>query len=39
MTQAMHLVLIVEDDPAISGILRMLFELNHCRVVTADTVS
>ena len=37
MTQAMHLVLIVEDDPAISGILRMLFELNHCRVVTADT--
>jgi len=36
-TQAMHLVLIVEDDPAISGILRMLFELNHCRVVTADT--
>jgi two-component system KDP operon response regulator KdpE len=37
MTQAMHLVLLVEDDPAIRGVLRILFELNNCRVVAADT--
>ncbi len=37
MTQAMHLVLLVEDDPAIRNVLQMLFELNNFRVVTADT--
>ena len=37
MTQAMHLVLLVEDDPAIRDVLNMLFELNNFRVVIADT--
>jgi two-component system KDP operon response regulator KdpE len=37
MTQAMHLVLLVEDDPAIRNVLLMLFELNNFRVVTAGT--
>jgi two-component system, OmpR family, KDP operon response regulator KdpE len=37
MTQAMHLVLLVEDDPAIRNVLLMLFELSNFRVVTADT--
>jgi two-component system, OmpR family, KDP operon response regulator KdpE len=35
MTEAMHRVLIVEDDPAIEQILSMLFETNGFRVVTA----
>jgi two-component system KDP operon response regulator KdpE len=33
----MHLVLLVEDDPAIRDVLALLFELNNFRVVTADT--
>ena len=37
MTDAMHLVLIVEDDAAIQQILRLLFEGNGFRVVIADT--
>jgi two-component system, OmpR family, KDP operon response regulator KdpE len=37
VTRAMHRVLVVEDDPAISKILSMLFETNGFRVVTADT--
>ena len=37
MTQAMHLVLLVEDDRAIRDVLHMLFELNSFRVVSADT--
>src|SRR5580698_10332140 len=36
MTEAMHLVLIVEDDPALQSVLRTLFEANRYRVVTAD---
>jgi two-component system, OmpR family, KDP operon response regulator KdpE len=36
MTEAMHLVLILEDDQAIQNILRMLFEANGFRVVIAD---
>jgi two-component system KDP operon response regulator KdpE len=39
MTEAMHLVLIVEDDKAIQNILRMLFEANGFRVVIADCAS
>ena len=39
MTEAMHLVLIVEDDAAIQNILRMLFEANGFRVVVADTAA
>ena len=34
MTEAMHLVLIVEDDPALQSVLRTLFEANGYRVVT-----
>jgi two-component system KDP operon response regulator KdpE len=39
MTEAMHLVLIVEDDPALQSVLRMLFEANGYRVVVADTAA
>ena len=39
MTEAMHLVLIFEDDQAIQNILRMLFEANGFRVVIADTAA
>lgn len=39
MTEAMHLVLIFEDDQAIQRILRMLFEANGFRVVIADTAA
>jgi two-component system, OmpR family, KDP operon response regulator KdpE len=35
MTEAMHLVLIVEDDPALQSVLRTLFEANGYRVVAA----
>jgi two-component system KDP operon response regulator KdpE len=37
MTEAMHLVLIVEDDPALQSVLRMLFEANGYRVVAVGT--
>jgi two-component system KDP operon response regulator KdpE len=37
MTDAMHLVLLVEDDPAIRSVLLMLLELDGFRVVTAGT--
>ncbi len=39
MTEAMHLVLIVEDDPALQSVLQMLFEANGYRVVVADTAA
>jgi two-component system KDP operon response regulator KdpE len=39
MTDAMHVVLIVEDDQAIQNILRMLFEANGFRVVIAETAA
>ena len=39
MTEAMHLVLVIEDDPAIQKILSMLFEAQGFRVVVADTAS
>jgi two-component system, OmpR family, KDP operon response regulator KdpE len=35
MTEAMHLALIVEDDPALQSVLRTLFEANGYRVVAA----
>ena len=35
----MHVVLIFEDDQAIQDILRMLFDSNGFRVVTADTAA
>ncbi len=36
MTEAMHQVLIVEDDPALQSVLRTFFEANGYRVVAAD---
>jgi two-component system KDP operon response regulator KdpE len=39
MTDAMHLILIVEDDPAIQNVLRMLFEDNGFRVVVSGTAA
>jgi two-component system KDP operon response regulator KdpE len=39
MTEAMHVVLIVEDDVALQNVLRVLFEANGYRVVVADTAA
>ena len=39
MTEAMHLVLIFEDDQGIQNVLRVLFEANGFRVVIADTAA
>jgi len=39
VTEAMHVVLIFDDDQAIQDILRMLFEANGFRVVAADTAA
>jgi two-component system KDP operon response regulator KdpE len=39
MTDAMHVVLIFEDDRALQSILRMLFEANGFRVVVAGTAA
>jgi len=36
MTEAMHLVLVVEDDPALQSVLRTLFEANGYRFVAAS---
>lgn len=36
MTEAMYLVLIIEDDPGIRGILRTLLEAQHYRVAEAE---
>ena len=37
MTGAIHRILVVEDDPAMSNLLTKLFETNGFRVVLADT--
>lgn len=37
MTEAMFLVLVVEDDPDISAVLRTLLEAEHYRVVVAES--
>lgn len=37
MTQAMHLILVIEDDPAISDVLRVLLQAEQYRVVEAAT--
>jgi two-component system KDP operon response regulator KdpE len=39
MTEAMHLILIVEDDQAMQKILRMVFEADGFRVLVADTAA
>jgi len=37
VTQAMHLILIIEDEPAIRGVLRVLLQSEGYRVAEADT--
>lgn len=39
MTQAMHLILVVEDEPALRNILRALFEAQKYRFVEASTAA
>ena len=39
MTEAMFLVLIIEDDAGIRGMLRVLLESQHYRVVEAETAA
>ena len=39
MTQAMHQILVVEDDPAIRSVLRALLESEKFRVVEAETAA
>jgi len=39
MTQAMHQILVVEDDPAIRGVLRALLESEHFRFIEAETAA
>jgi two-component system KDP operon response regulator KdpE len=39
MTLAMHLILIVEDEPGIRSVLRALFEANQYRFVEASTAA
>jgi two-component system, OmpR family, KDP operon response regulator KdpE len=36
VTRAMHLVLVIEDDPGIRAVLRVLLEASDCRVVEAE---
>ena len=37
MTEAMHQVLVIEDEPAIRNVLRVLLEAERYRVIEADT--
>ena len=39
MTQAMHSILVIEDDPAIRNVLRVLLQAEHYRVVEAATAA
>jgi len=39
MTQAMHVILVVEDEPALRNILRALFEAQKYRFVEASTAA
>jgi two-component system KDP operon response regulator KdpE len=39
MTQAMHAILVIEDDAAIRNVLRVLLETEHYRVVEAETAA
>ena len=39
MTQAMHSILVIEDDPAIRNVLRVLVQAEHYRVVEAATAA
>jgi two-component system KDP operon response regulator KdpE len=37
LTEAMHQVLVIEDEPAIRNVLKVLLEAEHYRVIEADT--
>jgi two-component system, OmpR family, KDP operon response regulator KdpE len=37
VTQAMHQILVIEDEPAIRNVLRVLFEAERYRFIEADT--
>ena len=37
MTQAMHQVLVIEDEPAIRSVLRVLLQAEGYRCIEADT--
>jgi two-component system, OmpR family, KDP operon response regulator KdpE len=39
MTQAMHQILVIEDEPAIRGVLRVLLEAEGYRFIEADTAT
>lgn len=39
MTQSMHRILVIEDDAAIRGVLRVLLEAEQYRVVEAETAA
>ena len=39
MTQAMHQILVIEDDAAIRNVLRVLLESEHYRVIEAETAA
>jgi two-component system KDP operon response regulator KdpE len=39
MTQAMHQILVIEDEPAIRGVLRVLLEAEGYRYIEADTAT
>jgi two-component system, OmpR family, KDP operon response regulator KdpE len=39
MTQALHAILVIEDDAAIRNVLRVLLEAEHYRVVEAETAA
>ena len=37
MTQAMHQILVIEDEPAIRNVLRVLLQAERYRFIEADT--
>jgi two-component system, OmpR family, KDP operon response regulator KdpE len=37
VTQAMHQILVIEDEPAIRNVLRVLLEAEGYRYIEADT--
>ncbi|HEY7640164.1 MAG TPA: response regulator [Steroidobacteraceae bacterium] len=39
MTQAMHQILVIEDDVSIRGVLRVLLQAEHYRVIEAETAA
>ena len=39
MTQAMHQVLVIEDEPEIRNVVRVLLETEHYRVVEAENAA